>query len=328
MNRTDQLAKNARTLRRASKLARAIPVAVLLLLTAVSASADSAAPRAALAPSPVATVAIHGFRMAYRTVGSGRPLVLITGFDGTQFEWDPGLIRALAVHHRVILFDNRGAGLSTPANVNGLTAAEMASDTAALMRALRIGRADVLGWSMGGQIAQELTLRYPKMVRRLVLASTFPGGSTSPQTTNKHAIAVFANPSPTVLELLSTLFPTDQSNAANAYVRRVLQQPDLTTGSFTVPPQTATEQGKVVGPRTHCPGCGTYARLGRIHIPVLITSGVRDIVVPPTNSLLLHSRIHGSILRMFPDAGHAVMFQDFPRYAADVNHFLAAPRSR
>lgn len=87
-----------------------------------------------------------------------------------------------------------------------LTAAEMASDTAALMRALRIGRADVLGWSMGGQIAPELTLRYPQMVRRLVRASAFPGGSTSPQTANKHAIAVSANHGPTAPELLSTLF--------------------------------------------------------------------------------------------------------------------------
>jgi len=280
-----------------------------------------ASPMRSFRPSPVAKVRVDGFRMAYRTVGSGPPLVLIMGVDGTMFTWDPALVAALAAHHRVILFDNRGTGASTPADVRGLSDPEQARDTAGLMNALHIRRADVLGWSMGGEIAQELALRYPRLVSRLVLAAADPGG-TAPQTTNPHVIAVFSNPSPSVPDLLSTLFPPGQSAAANAYVQRVLRWPGLTANSLNVPPQTATEQFAAVGRRWHCAGCGTYSRLRQIRIPVLITDGAQDVVVPPKNSRLLHARIRNSTLRIYSDSDHAHLFQYYQRYAAEVNRFL------
>lgn len=165
--------------------------------------------------SPVKSVPVDGLQMAYRTAGSGPPLVLIMGTNGTMFAWDPDLIAALAVDHKVIIFDNRGVGGSTPADVRNLTVAKQARDTARLMRALHVRSADVLGWSMGGEIAQELALRYPNLVSRLVLSGTDPGG-TAPQTTDPSVIAVFSNPTPSLAELLATLFPPNASRAASA----------------------------------------------------------------------------------------------------------------
>lgn len=296
-------------------------IAVAGIAAAGATATAAASPTRGFHPSRVATVRVDGFRMAYRTVGSGPPLVLIMGTNGTMFAWDPALVAALAVEHEIIVFDNRGVGASRPADVRHLTVAEQARDTAGLMRALHIRRAGVLGWSMGGEIAQELALRNPKFVTRLVLAGTDPG-SLGPQTTDPDVVAVYSNPTPSLPDLLSTLFPPNGAAAADAYVGRVLRWPGFTADSLRVPAETAIEQAAAVGARSHCSGCGTYSRLRRIRIPVLVTAGVQDVVVPPINSVLLNERIHGSKLRIYPDSGHAHLFQHPYRYAADVNRFL------
>ena len=111
--------------------------------------------------------------VGYRVVGSGPPLVLIMGYGWTMEGWDPRLVHALARHNRVVMFDNSGVGRTQP-----LTIDAMADQTSALIDTLGLGRPDVLGWSMGGMIAQALAVLHPAQLRRLVLCATYPGTGT------------------------------------------------------------------------------------------------------------------------------------------------------
>jgi pimeloyl-ACP methyl ester carboxylesterase len=148
-------------------------VGIALLGLAVS---SSAAGGTSLDPSPVRHVTINGAPFGYRTIGHGPPLVMIMGFTGTMAEWDPALIERLSARYRVILFDNRGVAESADASVAGLTIESMARDTARLISELTArGKAHVLGWSMGSYIGEELALRHPSRLRRLVLAGSDPG---------------------------------------------------------------------------------------------------------------------------------------------------------
>lgn len=117
-------------------------------------------------------------RVAYRTTGSGPPVLLVTGYSGTMESWDRRLVDGLARHHRVIVFDNAGIG-RTQAVPPPLTVDAMADQTSALIRALHLGRVDVLGWSMGSMIAQALAVRHPTEVRRLALCASYPGDGTA-----------------------------------------------------------------------------------------------------------------------------------------------------
>ena len=120
----------------------------------------------------------NGDVIGYRSFGRGSTLVLVQGYGGTIDNWDPRFLDLLARSHRVVVFDNRGIGRSSGA-VNGLSMRQMADDVAGLIRALHLGRPTVLGFSMGGVIAQELAVDHPKSASRLVPVSTSPGGPKS-----------------------------------------------------------------------------------------------------------------------------------------------------
>jgi pimeloyl-ACP methyl ester carboxylesterase len=123
------------------------------------------------------TVPVDGAQIAYRRIGNGRPLVVLNGFAATSADWDPSFIHGLASSNELILLDNRGIGGSTddgkPFNI-----AQLADDAARLIETLGIERANVLGWSMGGFIAQTLALQQPGRINKLILLSTDPGGLT------------------------------------------------------------------------------------------------------------------------------------------------------
>ena len=149
-------------------------------LTAALAACGSSPPTATTAsvtstPGQVAATALG--TVGYRELGSGPPLVLIMGYAGTMETWEPQLVDTLARHFRVVIFDNAGIG-GTRALPSPLTIDAMANQTSALISALGLGRPDVLGWSMGGMIAQALAVLHPGQVRRLVLCATFPGVGT------------------------------------------------------------------------------------------------------------------------------------------------------
>ncbi len=279
----------------------AIGVASLLIAPAGAAAAN---------PSVVKHVRVNGISIGYRTVGSGPPLVMIPGFAFTMAEWDPRLVNALAKHHRVVLFDNRGVATSTDTPHNRLTIAEMATDTAGLIQALHLGRPEVLGRSMGGYIAQELALRKPLLVSSLVLASTDTGGARAIQPSRK-VIRELEHASPS--QLLALLFPHAKLWAANAWEARIGQQAarlHFPKSYFTPSAKIIAQQFQAAGQGWEAPGHGSYARLPKLRIRTLIMAGLQDVIVPARNALILHARIAHSALVRYRDAGHAFLFQD------------------
>src|SRR3954447_18012577 len=194
----------------------------LLVVLAVTFAAPPVANAATALTAPTKLVKVGKQKVGYRSFGSGRPLVMVMGLDGTMGSWDPTFLDALAAGgHRVVLLDNEGVGRTARLPGN-LTIRRMADTTAGLIARLRLKRPDVAGWSMGGMIAQSLAVRHPKSLRRLVLMATAPGdGKATPPT--PAAINALTGPSdPT--KLLGLLFPPDQTTALDTYVADITKR--------------------------------------------------------------------------------------------------------
>ncbi|MFC1400722.1 MULTISPECIES: alpha/beta fold hydrolase [Streptacidiphilus] len=277
---------------------------------AAAASISAPAPDILTAPTLIASTAKGD--VAYRTVGHGRPLLLIMGYGGSMDDWAPSFVDALAAHFRVIVFDNAGVG-QTSALPAPLDVPAMAEQTSALISSLRLHRPTVLGWSMGGMIAQALAVRHPGQVGRLVLAATQAGtGMALP--IPAAAAAALNSPNPAVV--LSVLFPADQLAALRAYAAQITQYPNFYAAPSTVKAeQTAAIQEWMAGddPVGH--------RLNRIHVPTLVADGTEDALNPAANAVLLAHGIPRSRLLLDPDAGHAFLFQDAATFVPAVTHF-------
>ena len=277
---------------------------------AASPTSSASAPDILTAPTLVASTAQGD--IAYRTVGKGRPLLLIMGYGGSMDDWAPSFVDALATHFRVIVFDNAGVGrtsaLPSPADVPA-----MAEQTSALISSLRLHRPTVLGWSMGGMIAQALAVRHPGQVGRLVLAATQAGtGRSLP--IPPAAAAALDSPNPAVV--LSVLFPADQIAAERAYAAQIVQYPNFYAASSAVKTtQFAAIQEWMAGedPVGH--------QLNRIHVPTLVADGTEDALNPTANAVLLARGIPHSRLLLYPDAGHAFLFQDAATFLPAVDRF-------
>ena len=290
-----------------ASLAVALGCAAALVFIA---PAGAALPVLPVTSAPLKTVKIGAATLGYRVLGrsSRPPLVMITGYAATAAEWDPALLHELARTRRLVIFDNRGMGNST-GPVGALSVGQMAGDTARLIAALKLKRPDILGWSMGGYIAQVLALQSPQSVRRLILASTDPGSSraTPPSAA---VLAVLENPDATAATLDTVLFPADQQAAGAAWNARIGATPNLTAADFSTPGPVVEAQSVAAGEDWLGPGDGTYARLPRLKARTLVAYGSRDVVVPPANARLLTARIPHVQSRRFTGAGHAFLFQD------------------
>ncbi len=253
--------------------------------------------------------------MGYRSVGSGPTVLLIMGFGGTLNSWPPTFVASLAHTHRVITFDNAGIG-KTSALTSPLTITAMAKQTAALLETLKTGPVNVLGWSMGGMIAQAFAVQQPSLVRHLVLAATLPGDgtATSPSAAVQRRLASsVTNP----VAALSLLFPATASAASNAYVSGILSWPDYHSPSVTA----ATAQGSAL--RSWVGGAEPIGRnIKAIAVPTLIADGSQDVLVPPANLAALGAAIKGSRKVVYPGAGHAFLFQDQAQFLTKVTAFF------
>jgi pimeloyl-ACP methyl ester carboxylesterase len=304
-----------------TRLARSLTLAVL----AAVALATPAAAQSTPAPTsfPLQTAKVNGATIGYRDINptaGGTPLVLICGYGLTMAEWDPTFVQTLAEGRRVIVFDNRGIGTSS-GPVKGLTIATMARDTAGLIRSLGFKRVDVLGWSMGGYIAQTLALANPALVHRLVLASTDPGSPHALEP-KKPVVQVLTNPNLTPTSLLPILFPPNQQAAGQAWYAAIGTQPNLSSTDFATPSATMAAQEAANATRWYGRGDGTYARLPKLKAPTWIGYGAQDVVVPPGNARLLARRIPNATAHRFPDAGHAFLFQEPAAKAGLMAAFL------
>jgi pimeloyl-ACP methyl ester carboxylesterase len=223
----------------------------------------------------------------------------------------------------VNVFDNRGVATSTDSPGSKLTIALMADDTWRLIGRLGYRRADVLGWSMGSFIAQELVLRHPQVVRRLILSGADPGGPHAVQASAR-VNAILDNPHTTPAQLVRVLFPPNQQRAGFAYIHRVGSQTGLQPDSFTVSPRILAAQNVASGRLWYCRGCGAYPRLRHISTRTLVADGRDDIAEPTANSGIIAALIPTASLKLFPDAGHAFMFQYNRTFARAATSFLTA----
>ena len=296
-------------------LPRGIALGLAAVLVSVALSACGSAPAmapgtASVVSAPVRIAHTRLGAIGYRVVGSGPPLVLIMGYAGTMEVWDPRLVHALARHNRVVMFDNAGVGRTQPLHgeqTATLTIDAMADQTSALIGTLGLGRPDVLGWSMGGMIAQALAVLHPAQVRRLVLCATYPGtGAVVP---SQAAIQA------------GSLFPANQVNAANAFTAAISEYPAA--------PAASADANRAQAAAVTRWWDGTDAagrKIARISVPTLIADGTGDQLDPVANDHTLARLIPGSRLVLYPDAGHGFLFQEGTRFASLTESFLTGNR--
>ena len=264
-------------------------------------------------------VQVGNVSIAYRSLGHGRPLVLLQGSGAAMDVWDPLMISRLAAERRVIVFDYRGIGGSTDEPSVPMTIDMLADDTAGLIKALHLRRADVLGWSLGGYVAQRLVELHPNRVRRLVLISTDPGGSNAvlaaPDILDLDESVLLGQAS--IDEILSLLFPPDQLDAGQAWLERYLSQPDCCE---SVAYETGLRQ--LDAESVWQTGSGAWDGLMDIHRPTLILRGALDIDVRPVNEQLIADRVANATLVTFEGAGHGLPLQEPTLVAGAINGFL------
>jgi pimeloyl-ACP methyl ester carboxylesterase len=279
----------------------------LALLPAV-AGADATSAR-------VRHVRVGDVDLAYRSIGHGRPVLMIMGLGGTMDAWLPQLVDRIGRGRRVVVFDNRGTGRST-AGIKPITVRTMAGDTHGLIRTLRLKHPNVLGWSMGGFIAQRLDLDHPADVDHLVLAATTGGGPGS-SLPDPAALSTLLTGGPAAL--LGLLFPLPAQQAtADAYVASITRWPAF---SLTVPPETLAAQLS-----TSSQWFAHGANLKRIKVPTLVGGGLEDQLIPPANQRRLAAGIKGARLVLYPGAAHGFLAQDWRSFGARVDRFFADAR--
>ncbi len=278
----------------------------LLVLTLGPSVGRSAGP--AEAPRTV-TILVGDARLDFRDLGGpGRPLLLIPGYAVTMDMWDPIFVDRLAARSRVILMDNRGMG-SAKAPDGPMTISQMARDAAGLLAALGLAKADVLGWSMGGMIAQELALARPDLVGSLALYATVPD--------NQGLMPV--------LERMASMTP-DQFHKALFPATWAAAHPDI----FSRLPRPVRPPDPEVVARQYAAMAGwngTLERLSGLAGPVLLLVGADDWVCPVQESARMAGTIPHARIQVLPQAGHWMMHQYPEEMARLVEEFLAPGRS-
>ena len=260
---------------------------------------------------PVHYVRAGGVKFAYRSIGAGPPLLLIDGLEATMSnQWDPAGLASIAGEHRVIIYDHRGVGLSR-GDLSQMSIAELADDAARLIRALHITASDVWGQSMGACVAEELAIRHPSVVRRLVLT----GGSAG----SNHTVLGKLAPPGDAAAILKLVFTPDA--AGHAAMRGFKKRTALWRPRESITPTARTAEYEAIAPFLFIPGAGAWEQLPRIQARVLIASGRRDVVNPPINAWILVQRMSHAIVELFPSA-HFFYVQDQAQFIPALLRFL------
>lgn len=268
-------------------------------------------------------VDVNSVKLAYYTRGTGSPIVMIMGFAGTMSMWDPILLEELSKEHELIIFDNRGAGLSTDTKENNTTIPQMADDTAALVKALGYKKVNILGWSMGARIGQQFVIRHPELTDKIILAAANPGG--------KHNIPISKavskevnNPDLSLMANVELLYPN--TPAGKEAAKQTLARVKAATKSgeipdnFIVSKETKVRQARARNELWDKMN-SNFQDLKKIKSPVLLTDGNDDIIDNPKNSPLMATQIPFSWLAFF-EGGHAYLFQSHTKFSNTVNNFL------
>jgi pimeloyl-ACP methyl ester carboxylesterase len=271
--------------------------------------------------APTELVDAAGARFAYRRFGrpSGTPLVLLQHFRGNLDNWDPALTDALAAEREVVLVDYPGVGSSTgePSSTIASTARQMI----AFVVALGLDEIDLLGFSIGGFVAQEIALVRPALVRRLVLAATGPKGGPAMHGWRED-IAAAARGESKPENLLYVMFAHTETSRAKGmeFLGRFLERRDGRDAPVSDAARDAQYDAVV---DWGIPDHSALQRLAGIASPTLVIQGDDDLMIPTKLSHLLAGLIPDARIRIYPDAAHGFLFQYPAEVAADVNAFLA-----
>jgi pimeloyl-ACP methyl ester carboxylesterase len=265
--------------------------------------------------------AVNGIDYAYRDAGEGAvPLVLLQHFRGNLDGWDPALIDALAATRRVVTFDNAGVGGSTGTTPN--TVEQMAHDAVAFLAAMEFSQVDILGFSIGSFVGQEIALSRPAIVRRLILASSAPQGAAGMHGWAPDVIGAIGTPETTPDEYLGVFFAKSSSSrqAGQEALKRMYARTGDRDGATTWATREAQYDAVCAW---GIPNHSLLQRLSAIGQPVLIANGDSDPMILPQYSYLLAGLIPQAGVKIYPDAAHGFLFQHHADFAADVDAFLA-----
>lgn len=262
-----------------------------------------------------------GTRFAYREVGprGDTPLVLLNHWGAVLDNFDPRIIDGLATRHPIIAVDYRGIGAS--GGSAPLTIDEMARDAIALIRALGHLSVDLMGFSLGGMVAQDVVLKAPDLVRKLILTGTGPAGGEGISKVGAVSLPLILKGIFTFRDPKTYLFFTSTANGRSAAKAFLARTNERKTGRDKGPtPRAFLRQLKAI----HAWGRQLPQDLTRIRIPVLVANGENDIMVPTLNSHDMARRIPGAELVVYPDAGHGGIFQYHAQFVPTALAFLAA----
>lgn len=275
---------------------------------------------ATLETAPTRYVEGSGIRFAYRQLGpsSGTPLVLLQHFSGNIDSWDPAVVNTLATDRPVIAFDNAGVGRSTGQTPDSVAA--MAADAVTFINLLGLSEVDLLGFSLGGCVAQPIAAEHGRLVRKLILVGTAPkGGEEHLLAVLQDAFSQTAAPDPR-LPLFFTKSPASQS-AGLAFLERTkvrTEDRDSDNGSAVTNPQA----------KALITWCATpdpeHAILRAISQPALVVSGSHDTMLPADNAYAMFKALSNAQLVLYPDSGHGALFQYHELFVGHVRTFLNA----
>jgi pimeloyl-ACP methyl ester carboxylesterase len=269
--------------------------------------------------APTRIITAGGVSFAYRELGpaTGVPVIFLTHLAAVLDNWDPRVVDGIAAHHRVITFDNRGVGASagsTPATI-----AAMAKDAVTFIRALGLNQVDLLGFSMGGMIAQVIAHDEPQLVRKLILAGTGPAGGEGIDDVTRisnldtiRALLTFTDPKQF---LFFTRTPTGR-RAGQDFLARLKERTQDRDKKISL--RSYAAQLKAI----HRWGLEQPSDLSVIRQPVLVANGDSDKMVPTANSADLARRLPDSELVTYPDAGHGGIFQYHAQFVHKALEFL------
>ena len=282
----------------------------------------SSAATASNTTAPTQYVTAGDNRYAYRQFGSGPgvPLLFLQHFTGTLDNWDPAVTDPLARDRSVILFESAGIGRSS--GKVPTTVADMADHAMTFLDALGLNQVDVLGFSLGGMVAQVMALKRPRLLRRIILTGTGPAGGVGVAMDRPELLKIFVDQQMPMSEKLVKLFfePTETSQSAGRqFVQRLARRKeDKDT------PTTAEAAGAQLAAMAAWEKSGgePYADLKKITQPVLVTNGNNDIMIPTVNSLTLSAHLPNAQLVIYPDSGHGSLFQHAGAYISHVSEFL------
>jgi pimeloyl-ACP methyl ester carboxylesterase len=268
---------------------------------------------------PTRTIEVEGVPFAYRELGTGDgvPVIFLHHLMAVLDDWDPRVVDGIAAHRRVIAFDNRGVGASGGSVPENIT--DMGRDAIAFIRAMGLDQVDLLGFSLGGGVAQMVALQAPGLVRRMILAGTGPRGGGGIDEITKITVSAYLKAALTLNDVRAFLFfprTAEGKQAAEDYLARLKERRKGRDKRISLQARRAQLKAILAAGRAQPDDLSVITQ------PVLVANGDNDLMVSSSHSADMARRIPNSRLKIYPDSGHGGVFQHHGEFVSDVLQFL------